>query len=529
VYLFRALHLETPTCEERDKWLDAFRYLKSTHSTMIGSVFNVTRGAYLDVSMNWADLERKFVFNGKLGQGGYCEVFRGAFEGGFEVAVKIFKREEDEKNDGKEGPNAAGAPPVKKTPSSSDEKVDKKAAAAPASSPTAVAGSEDKKDDAHRDYTDDLRREIEVLKVCRHAHLVSYYGCYGPDSKQRLWVLMEFADAGALTDYLPYTGSLRERDDLDAIEMEKWEKKVLKEKEKAGEKIDKVEVAAKQKERERQKEARKKKRALGEYWLSESQIAYILGCTLRALMYLHSRNIVHRGMEARSLPYMVPLCKLTLSSHDHDMMIDVKGANILLTKRGDVKLTDFGIAKIQEAKKKKKKDLISEARKSVALARASIALMAAGQTRPGAPPPRTVLPRGAVAVGGTAAGGPRASGLVDVRATLKAGKAAPEREQISFVNRLIARWRDKTEKSKTKTTTTPLVAVTSDTIVIDDDDDDEEEEAFESSAGSPLWMSCEAHMGMAVGPKTDVWSLGMTALEMVGQLPYTNLPLNKVV
>lgn len=56
--------------------------------------------------------------------------------------------------------------------------------------------------------------------------------------------------------------------------------------------------------------------------LNEEHIAYILKETTKALLHLHKNHIIHR---------------------------DIKGDNILLTKEGQVKLCDFGLARSIES------------------------------------------------------------------------------------------------------------------------------------------------------------------------------------
>jgi hypothetical protein len=105
-----------------------------------------------------------------------------------------------------------------------------------------------------------IQNEINILKEVRHEHCVSYFGCYQSEEENgKMYVVMEYCDAGSLADLL--------------------------------------------------KKAKEK--------LREKHLSYTLRCTLLALQYLHSKNIIHR---------------------------DIKAANILLTKEGGVKLTDFGIS-----------------------------------------------------------------------------------------------------------------------------------------------------------------------------------------
>ncbi|XP_043219948.1 mitogen-activated protein kinase kinase kinase kinase 5-like isoform X2 [Amphibalanus amphitrite] len=107
--------------------------------------------------------------------------------------------------------------------------------------------------------TDDfgiIQQEIVMMKDCRHANIVAYFGSYL--RKDRLWICMEFCGGGSLQDIYHVTGPL-----------------------------------------------------------SEHQIAYVCKQTLHGLSYLHSLSKMHR---------------------------DIKGANILLTEAGDVKLADFGVS-----------------------------------------------------------------------------------------------------------------------------------------------------------------------------------------
>ncbi|XP_019748310.1 mitogen-activated protein kinase kinase kinase kinase 5 isoform X2 [Hippocampus comes] len=101
-----------------------------------------------------------------------------------------------------------------------------------------------------------IQQEILIVRSCKHANIVAYYGSYIRVNK--LWICMEFCGGGSLQDAYSATGPL-----------------------------------------------------------SEAQIAYVCREMLQGVDYLHAQRKMHR---------------------------DIKGANILLTDHGEVKLADFGIS-----------------------------------------------------------------------------------------------------------------------------------------------------------------------------------------
>ncbi|GAB5372437.1 hypothetical protein AAMO2058_001665400 [Amorphochlora amoebiformis] len=105
-----------------------------------------------------------------------------------------------------------------------------------------------------------MMMETDLLpRIQAHPNIVKYQGYGGPNENGQLWLVMEYCDGGSVLDLRKNMTTL----------------------------------------------------------MAESHIAYILHCVLRALVYLHSKQIAHK---------------------------DIKAANILLTKSGFVKLSDFGIS-----------------------------------------------------------------------------------------------------------------------------------------------------------------------------------------
>jgi serine/threonine protein kinase/ankyrin repeat protein len=53
-----------------------------------------------------------------------------------------------------------------------------------------------------RSKVDDVKREIDILKQCRHENIVSYFGCTHVSSSGDVWVIMSFAEGGSLYDVI---------------------------------------------------------------------------------------------------------------------------------------------------------------------------------------------------------------------------------------------------------------------------------------------------------------------------------------
>jgi len=116
--------------------------------------------------------------------------------------------------------------------------------------------------------------EIHMMKSSNHPNIIGYIDAYSKNND--LWVVMEYMDQGMLTEWL-------------------------------------------------------EQYPFGPCQMSEPEIAFIMGETLKALKYIHNLHRVHR---------------------------DIKSDNILLNDRGEVKLADFGYAAQLTQQKQKRNTIV---------------------------------------------------------------------------------------------------------------------------------------------------------------------------
>lgn len=184
-----------PIREVRDMWVAALQWLQSwAASQRIGKPFGMRHTIHVNQDMQWLgdDLELAMVIEQKLGHGSFGEVFQVRhFQGGFSVAVKMIP-----------------------ATSSREERA--------------------------------IAKEIETLRQCAHPNIVRYLGCWGPDRKQRLWLMMHYEANGSLGDLI--------------------------------------------------KLARRYQQSF-----KESQIAWICKNSLLGLQYLHNKTILHRDIKSANI------------------------------------------------------------------------------------------------------------------------------------------------------------------------------------------------------------------------------------
>lgn len=182
--------------KEREQWVHALLWLKEKNNP-VGTPFNVTHVFSVDSDFTWSSsvssetLEEQFQLYRLLGHGAFGAVYHAIHKASrLELAIKQVL-------------------------------VD----------PRFMTSEE-------------IKAEVDVLKQCQHSNIVNYYGCWGPDRYNRLWILMELSSGGSVIDTMVKHNAS----------------------------------------------------------LNEQQISYVCFSILKALIYLHeSKNIIHRDVKGRNI------------------------------------------------------------------------------------------------------------------------------------------------------------------------------------------------------------------------------------
>ncbi|CEP01681.1 hypothetical protein PBRA_008623 [Plasmodiophora brassicae] len=152
----RQMALTSPSYRQRNEFANALRrrdLLRDLPQT--SSPFNVQHLSHVDVNLEWTgDLSKMFDLETKLGQGSFGSVYRARHkDSGVVMAVKLVVS----------------------------------------------------------DNMEEIRKEIDILKQCKHTDIVSYYGCgSGLDAEGQLWILMDYCDARDVGVVLDSYGPLPE-------------------------------------------------------------------------------------------------------------------------------------------------------------------------------------------------------------------------------------------------------------------------------------------------------------------------------
>jgi serine/threonine protein kinase len=164
----RSLLLVCDSEQMRSIWVKALTWLFEFTTTISGP-FNVQHLTHVDRDFTWtmknpdehagggqspsmANIENEFKFNRCLGKGSFGRVYKAThLAANSVVAIKV----------------------CKVNPFNSD--------------------------------LDTVKKEVNMLKTVRHPNIVDFFGCWGPDKRDRLWILTEYCALGSITDVLHKT------------------------------------------------------------------------------------------------------------------------------------------------------------------------------------------------------------------------------------------------------------------------------------------------------------------------------------
>jgi serine/threonine protein kinase len=201
VFKNRTIDLEAETEADRDLWVGNFEWLmKFSKESKVSSPVNVKHVAHVDKEFKWSgnDFEQQIELKKKIGEGAFGEVFLGVHRSAhLQFAIKMLDSQKD---------------PLLTQEITVNSKLE---------------------------LSPEFESEINILKMCRHPNIVNFYGIWGPDKQDKLWIMMDFCVFGAVPDMI----------------------------------------------------------RIAEVQINEEQIKWIMKCTLLGLAYLHSKMIIHRDIK----------------------------------------------------------------------------------------------------------------------------------------------------------------------------------------------------------------------------------------
>lgn len=349
----------------------------------------------------------------------------------------------------------------------------------------------------HKTQQASLEQEIRILKQCKNANIVAYYGMAGPDSLGRTWIMMDYCRFGSISSIIEALlhDAIRQKQHEQQLlqqqqlqqqqhhqqqqqEMDDTKTKSLKSSvarkraasasSRNGDGADNdvengVDSLSAQPSQPLQHPSRSSKRT--SFLLTEPQLAYIMQQTLLALAYLHSRQILHR---------------------------DIKGGNILVTADGKIKLADFGVSQFM---KRKPPPIPSKFAAAHGVIDTSSSFPCPSSSVTDDNELQSVSSSPSSTTAGSAV--PTATNTTATDTHFN-GVTPTQTQTHTFTHS-----HPHSTTNKSQPSTPSRIAHTS----------DDYSEKIQSIAGSPYWMAPEIAIG-EIGKKSDIWALGITLIEL---------------